>query len=426
MSLKRNTIWNLAGVCLPLFLGVVTIPYLVRETGVETFGILTLVWALIGYFSLFDFGLGRALTQQVAAARASNLITELNSLVKTGLLITAFTGAFGGLVLAALSNQLAFHWLNISDLMQLNVAKALLIASIGIPLTTITSGLRGILEGYEDFRASNLMRIGLGLANFGFPAVSVMLNGNSLPLMIASLVIARIFVLVGHMWLVNQRLPADWASAHYNNEKIHGLYSFGFWMTVTNIVGPLMVTADRFVVSAIQGANLVAYYTVPFEVVIRLLILPGALTSALFPRLSFTIKIDAIESRRLYRKYLFITSAIMLLSCLVLSIGAKWGLAVWLGDDFALRSWMIVVILSVGLMLNGVALMPFAIIQASGDAKTTALLHVGELIIYIPLLFFAVKSYGLEGAAAAWTIRAGFDLVSLLFLANKKFDKIIN
>ena len=424
MSLKRNTFWNLAGVCLPLILGVVTIPYLIRATSVETFGVLTLVWALIGYFSLFDFGLGRALTQQVAAARSTNLISELPSLVRTGLLITAFTGVFGGVVLAALSNQLAFHWLNISDHMQLNVFQALLVASIGIPLTTVTTGLRGILEGYEDFRASNLMRIGLGMANFGFPAASVMLIGNSLLWMVNSLVIARFIVLIGHICLVNQRLSVGWASAHYDNEKTRRLFSFGAWMTVTNIVGPLMVTADRFVVSAIQGANVVAYYTVPFEVVTRVLILPGALTSALFPRLSFVINRDPFEARRLYKKYLLIIAAIMLSSCLALAVGAKFGLALWLGDDFAIRSWMIVIILAGGLMLNGVALMPFAIIQASGDAKTTALLHFSELIIYVPLLFFAVKSYGLEGAAAAWTIRAGIDLVALLILANRNLTKI--
>jgi O-antigen/teichoic acid export membrane protein len=58
MSLKRNTIWNLAGTGLPLLLGAITIPYLIARVGVEAFGVLTLVWALIGYFSLFDFGLG--------------------------------------------------------------------------------------------------------------------------------------------------------------------------------------------------------------------------------------------------------------------------------------------------------------------------------------------------------------------------------
>ncbi|MGN5352838.1 oligosaccharide flippase family protein [Ralstonia sp. L16] len=96
MSLTRNTLWNLAGAGLPLAVGAVTIPYLIGRVGVEAFGVLTLIWALIGYFSLFDFGLGRALTQQVAKARASEQETRLPDLVKTGLSFTAVAGLGGG------------------------------------------------------------------------------------------------------------------------------------------------------------------------------------------------------------------------------------------------------------------------------------------------------------------------------------------
>ena len=67
MSLRRNILWNLAGAGLPLLAGAAFIPYLVREAGVEVFGILTLVWALIGYFSLFDFGLVGILPPEAVA-----------------------------------------------------------------------------------------------------------------------------------------------------------------------------------------------------------------------------------------------------------------------------------------------------------------------------------------------------------------------
>ena len=69
MSIKKNTIWNLFGASIPVTLGFIVVPYIISKVGVETFGILSLIWALIGYFGLFDFGLGRALTQQVSYAR---------------------------------------------------------------------------------------------------------------------------------------------------------------------------------------------------------------------------------------------------------------------------------------------------------------------------------------------------------------------
>lgn len=420
MSLKRNTLWNLAGTGLPLLLGALTIPYLISTTGVEAFGVLTLVWALIGYFSLFDFGLGRALTQQVAAVRSTGLFSQLPSLVKTGLWFTAATGIAGGLVLALLASELAFHWLKVSEVLQPSTYQALLIASIGIPLTTVTTGLRGILEAYEDFKVVNLLRIGLGAANFGLPALSVMLVSNSLAWMVASLVAARVVVLLAHLWLVHRRLPTGWISGKFETRNLQSLLSFGAWMTVSNIVSPLMVTADRFVISAVLGASMVAYYTVPYEGLSRVLILPAALTSALFPRLTYVMTTDVTEARRLYKKCILLVTAAMIPICLMIVALAKWSLTFWLGEDFSENSWLIACIMAVGVMLNGIAFVPFASIQASGDARSTAVLHLIELIIYIPILFFGLKFFGLIGAALAWTARTGFDLIGLLIIENNK------
>ena len=65
--LAKNTLWNLVGQGVPLITAVFAIPFLIKGLGIERFGVLTLAWMVIGYFSLFDLGLGRALTQLVSA-----------------------------------------------------------------------------------------------------------------------------------------------------------------------------------------------------------------------------------------------------------------------------------------------------------------------------------------------------------------------
>lgn len=64
--LARNTLWNLAAQILPMAVALFAIPILIRGIGVPRFGVLSLAWIVIGYFSLFDFGMGRALTKLVA------------------------------------------------------------------------------------------------------------------------------------------------------------------------------------------------------------------------------------------------------------------------------------------------------------------------------------------------------------------------
>lgn len=422
MSLKRNTIWNLVGTGLPILIGAVTIPYLVKNIGVEAFGILTLVWALIGYFSLFDFGLGRALTQQVASCLASNDQSQVSHLVKSGLIFTAFTGVLGGFVLAVLSSPLGHIWLKVSLPLQDDATRCLLISALGIPLTTITTGLRGVLEAYEDFKSANLLRVGLGIANFGLPALTVFLFGPSLTFIVISLIVARLIALFAHVVLVNYKLPKDWSRCKSSFKEIKKLLSYGAWMTVSNIIGPLMGTADRFVISAVLGASAIAYYTVPSEVLMRVLIIPAALTGALFPRMASVLRVDIGRAKELYGRCIKLVALALVPVCLIISIGSHWGLTLWLGHDFAEKSWLIVSVMSLGLAFNGVAFVPFAAIQAAGHARVTATLHVIELVIYAPLLFVFLHFFGLLGAAIVWVIRAGLDLLFLLIFAKKSIS----
>lgn len=420
--LKRNSLWNLVGSVAPILLGAITIPYLIRQVGVETFGILTLVWALIGYFSLFDFGLGRALTQQIANKQAAGLFEQLPSLVKTGLLLTVATGVIGGALLAAAANPLGYKWLNVSVSLQENTVSSLLIASMGIPLTTLTAGLRGVLEAHEDFKTVNLLRMLLGFANFGMPALSVLVFGARLDMMVVSLVVARVLVLGAHMFSV-KRITSRYLQAGLVDRKcIINLLSFGGWMTVSNVISPLLVISDRFIISFMLGASLVAYYTVPFEVLVRVLIIPMALTAALFPRFTSLFVIDLQAAKHLYKKSLKTVAAVMFLICFIIIVCSYWGLKIWLGEDFAQNSWYIAAVLAVGILFNGVAQIPFAALHALGSVRVTALIHLGELILYIPLLFVFLQYFGLLGAAMMWVVRVGCDLLILLLFTKKSID----
>ena len=77
--------------------------------------------------------------------------------------------------------------------------------------------------------------------------------------------------------------------------------------------------------------------------------------------------------------------------------------------------------MALGLLFNGIAHVPFAAIQAGGDARTTAFLHLFELAFYIPLLYICMKNFGILGAAIAWTVRVCFDLFALLYFQKRIF-----
>jgi O-antigen/teichoic acid export membrane protein len=121
----------------------------------------------------------------------------------------------------------------------------------------------------------------------------------------------------------------------------------------------------------------------------------------------------------LYRRSIRAVAISLAIICVFIAAGSYTGLALWLDADFASKSWLIACVLSVGVLLNGIAFVPFAMIQAAGDAKTTAILHMFELLVYMPLLFVALHWFGLLGAAVAWVCRVGLDLILLLIFVRK-------
>ena len=103
--LARNTIWNLVGEGAPLLIAVIAIPVLVHALGTARFGILMIVWLLIGYLSLFDLGVGRALTNLVAQKLGSGEEALLPPLIWTANILMLGVGIVGALILACAS-----HW----------------------------------------------------------------------------------------------------------------------------------------------------------------------------------------------------------------------------------------------------------------------------------------------------------------------------
>lgn len=399
-------------------IGAVTVPYLIKHIGLEAFGILTLVWAVIGYFSIFDFGLGRVLTMQIAGFRGSGDHDKLPGLIRTGLFLTLVTGFVGGTLLAALSTKLGNVWLNVSPALKPAAVEGLLIASVGIPLTTLCAGLRGVLEADEEFGVINKLRLILGLANFGLPALSVYSFGSRLDLIILSLVVARLVVLIVHVYFVNRIHRIFHRAQILNRAEQLNLVKSGSYMTVSNIVSPLMAVSDRFIISNVLGAGMVAFYTVPFEVLFRMLMLPAAYTTALFPRLAVLNTENGLEYECVYKKALHLVGAVMLPICLVTACGSYGFLKIWINPEFAEKSWLLASILALGIFFNSVAQVPFAALHAAGRVRATAILHVLEFIIYIPMLLVALRLFGVLGAAGVWTIRAGCDLSALYFCAR--------
>lgn len=71
------------------------------------------------------------------------------------------------------------------------------------------------------------------------------------------------------------------------------------------------------------------------------------------------------------------------------------------------------------MLVNGLTMVPFALLQARGRADLTAKVHVVELAAYLPLLFLMMGLFGITGAALAFLARATIDALVFFVLAAR-------
>jgi O-antigen/teichoic acid export membrane protein len=412
MNIKKNTLWNLFGSAVPMLVGIAAIPYIYSKIGIERIGVLTIIWALIGYFSIFDFGLGRAITQRVASSSSDHNEKQEILTATTGVYLTLALGVLGSLVGIATIKIAGINWMNFDKNLDQEIYRSFFLACMAIPAATTTAGLRGVLEGKQRFKALNILKFLLGLSNFLMPVVSIIFFGPRLDYIVGSLVLTRYIIFTAHYSIVKTRINKYWDSLSFEESK--QLFKFGGWMTLSNIISPLMVVADRFLIANVLGAAAVAFYTIPADFMFRLLILPAALTTTLFPIFSKNFsENNRTESLVLYKKSVGVIILMMGAICTFVIISAEIGINAWLGSVFAEKSSVVASILAVGIFFISIAQVPHAYIQASGDARSTALIHVFESILYLPLLLVLMQMHGILGAAIAWSARGLIDLILL-------------
>ncbi len=414
--LTRNWTLNLFSQGLSLVVAVPAIPYLLRGLGPERFGILSLAWIFLGYFGLFDLGLGRATTKFVAGCLGSGETHRLPGLVWTSLWSQFLLGAVGAAVAALITPVLVHHALKITPVFVRETELSFYILAAALPLVLGSNSMRGVLEAGQHFDVVNYVKVPANACLFLLPALAVLFRAR-LPLMVGLLAFTRLGSGLAYLVLCFKFYPALRKNCSVDFALFRPLLSYGGWITVSNFVGPLFSYLDRLALGSMISMVAVGYYTAPSEAINRLAMVPGSLSTTIFPAFS---SLDAAGSpARLQELCARSLKAILLIigpMTLLIILFAHEILRLWLGAEFAARGAAVLQILAAGALINSLAYVPFGLLQGLGRPDLTAKFHLVELPFYVLLLWVLVKHMGIRGAALAWTIRICAD-AALLMLA---------
>jgi O-antigen/teichoic acid export membrane protein len=323
-------------------------------------------------------------------------------------------GIVGAVFLLILGGFLLQHVISIPASLRPEVARSFPWIAVLFPMALLSGVGVGALESRERFLLANVLQVvGMSLTQIA-PAVVAATVSPSLTVVVPTAVVAQASSMVVGLAIV-YRLEGPFSVRAFDRREARALIGYGSWISVSNIISPLLVSFDQFLIGSIMGVASVAHYAVPMQLVVRSQIFPAALARTFFPRMS---GLSTGEARLLGARALSSLGYGYAAVCAVAIILSPAFFRYWIGGDFALLAAPVAQILFLGAWINGLAFVVFTLIQSQGRPDITGKLHMIEIVPFLLILWALTSTLGINGAAIAWSVRCTADALALFWVSG--------
>lgn len=413
MTLVKNSVLSFLPNLMSMGVSIVTVPLYISIVGTDRYGALLLAFVLLGYFGQADFGLGRAITHRISAMSHADPEGRAN-IVWSAIVGASMISVVGAAIVYLVAGVFFRSYFDADAALKAEVLKSIWLFALCVPVIMYTGVAAGALTGLERF---GVVSVGTTIGNLLSQVLPLMMAAvysvDFSWLLGASLIgrVAGLLPIIASMVIVFLRAQP----VNPSFTQLHRLFSFGSWIMVSAIVGPLMIVADRLVIGGVLGAVAVVAYSVPVQIASRTVMVPLAIVQALFPRLAShaegeSVALGKVSVVLVGQLYAFVVVGLICLAAPLLDL--------WLGSDLDPRSVLVGQITLVGIWINALANVPYALIQARGNPRYTAGLHLIELPLYFAMLCGFGLAFGLYGVALAFTLRVVLDCSALFRKAD--------
>ncbi|EGQ8204169.1 flippase [Vibrio cholerae] len=412
-----NSMASVVGVILPAIIMLPFFGYFSRLLPVEQFGIFTICFAILGYSGLFDAGLSRAVVRTLTIREKLRL--SEGDILGTALAFSAILSSFASLILYLNADSIC-NLLSISYNLKIHAVASIEYLSLAITPMILSLVLLSKLEAQQDFVTFNKIKLINSILSV-IPCLVLAQFINPMEGAILGIVLGRIFSFINTIFHIKDSISIT--GFGFSKPSAKALFSFGGWITVSNFVSPIMVYFDRFILSSMLGADKVAFYSMPSELITKINFLPVSIVRVFFPLLSGIESYNRNSFEVVYKKLVLFFVVSMFFGVASLLFFSEDIIRIWLGQSYVEVAAKVMQILLIGYFFNGLSQLPVLYMQSQGNSKSIAILHLFEVVPYLTALYFFIDLFGIYGAAYAWCLRVIFDNFALVYIAHIRKSK---
>jgi O-antigen/teichoic acid export membrane protein len=415
---SKNSLYTFFTEVFSLALGLVAVIIITRVLGPEWKGIYSLLLIIPGLLLNFGgFGIGNA-----NVYFSGNKRNKIQDIVSNSLFLALVLGIF-----FLVSFGIALQFDSFQKFIRLDIVPSLCIwmVALSIPLSFFFSFLQNIIRGVGDIKNYNKARMlesatGL-LAIFVFLVLLQKGLFGAVLSYVLSVAVATAFV-----FLIIKKFAKLYISI--NPRLLKESLIYGAKAYIANAISYLNYRLDMILIALLFGtgaAAAVGFYSISVAVAEKLFIIPGALSTVLFPKIS---SMNDKEASNFTPKVIRSTLFMVFMSSLAMAFLIKPLVLIFLGPVF-LPSVLPFLLLLPGIIAFSVGGVIAADLSGRGKPQFAVYSSSACLIVNVALNIILIPKIGIAGAALASTVAYWADtfivLIAFAVISKKPLKDIL-
>jgi O-antigen/teichoic acid export membrane protein len=388
-----------------MLLAMVTTPYILKFLDQEEYGLSTILFQIIGYLGMFDFGLGSAIARYLASTRGDDETSRLafNKVISTSFFVYTLLGAvvvFTGIYYSPAIPRL-FHMSSDLHGVATSIGLSLsVLIGLQFPLRVFSS----IFFAHQRQLLSNAMGFITNIINLVLPLIFLYLGYGLWAFVYTNAITVFIHVIttIYFMRRFYPFLKLRWR--YFDKQLLSQMFGFGFFMFLNAIAVQVIFFTDRFFIGTFVSLSAVTVFYLSAKIPEIAMNLIFKITDNTYPAMvEVSTNKDVNTFKTVHHKLLLITTCCAAVAFWLVLIFSQSFIKLWVGPEF-FAGVRILVLTLVLMLLHSIHHVTAVCLNGAGIVKGFTVVSIIEAGINVVLTLFLGKKFGIEGILLATII----------------------
>jgi len=397
---KKGAVLSYLSIIINTIVQITYTPFLIKSLGQSEYGLYSLIYSIIGYLTILDFGFGNAIIVYTAKYRAENKLEEEKKLHGMFKLIFIIIGIIAGILSIILYIYTPTIFGNKMTNLEIEKAKIMmLILGFNLFFTFSFSVYSSIISAYEKFVFQKIMAIVNTLLKPIIMIPLLLLGFKSISLSIVVTII-NVFICLSNYLYCKKKLNVTTKFLGFDKILFKSIFSYSFFIFLAIIVDKVNYSVDQLILGAISGTIMVSIYAVASQLDSLFITLSTAISSVFLPKMSKMIanKANNSELSSEFIKIGRIQYYIIFFMCSCIVLFGKEFIMWWAGKEYE-TSYYVAIILIIPGCIPLIQNLGLSIMQAMNKYKFKAITSFSMTIVNIFISIILGRKYGAVGCA---------------------------